>query len=435
LQVSTSATKRPFVTRERLEQIAQSHPTPFYLYSEDLLRARARALNEAFAWNPGFREHFAVKATPNPAIIRILAEEGCGTDCASLTELMLSDACGISGEAAMFTSSDTPLADYRLARDLGATINFDSLDQLGFWRDNVGEFPRTVCCRVNPGGDFEAANGIIGTPQDSKFGMTVPQLREAFRTLRDAGVKEFGIHAFLASNTLGDDYYPRLARRLFQLAADLSYELCVHVAFVDLSGGIGIAYEPGQRENDIRAIGEGVRRAYEEVLVPAGMGDVSIRSELGRWIAAPAGALVTRVIHHKVTYHDYLGVDACSANLMRPAMYGAYHHITVMGREDESVGGTYNVVGGLCENSDQLARERPLPRTGVGDLLFVHDCGAHGHSMGYNYNGRLRSAELLLQSDGDVRLIRRAETPADYFATLDVTPEGAALLSGMLRKP
>ncbi|MGN0286244.1 MAG: diaminopimelate decarboxylase family protein [Atopobiaceae bacterium] len=426
--MSTASTKRPFASAQQLQQLASQYPTPFHLYSEAEIRRRAQALLDAFAWNEGFREYFAVKATPNPAILQILKEYGCGTDCATGTELMLSAACGLRGHDAMFTSNDTPVADYRLARQLGAIINFDSYDQLDFWRQNLGEFPQTVCCRVNPGGTFEAANGIIGNPQDAKFGMTVAQLRQAFTELRDEGVQEFGIHAFLASNTLGNDYYPRLARQLFGLAAQLSGELGIHIGFVDLSGGIGVAYEPGQPQNDIAAIGEGVRQAYEEVLVPAGMGDLQIKTELGRWMTGPAGALVTRVIHEKVTYKDYLGVDACAANLMRPAMYGAYHHITVVGHEDEPATHTYNVVGGLCENNDQFAWDRQLPQVRVGDLLYIHDTGAHGYSMGYNYNGRLRSAEVLLRQDGTSQLIRRAETPADYFATLDVTPEGASLL-------
>lgn len=426
--MTTTQAKKPFATKEQLEELAQTYPTPFYVYSEAELRRRIEALKAAFAWNPGFKEFFAVKATPNPAILNILKEYGCGTDCASDTELMLSRACGIAGHDAMFTSNDTPAASYRLAQVVGAIINFDSYDQLAFWRENLGAFPSTVCCRVNPGGTFEAANGIIGNPQDAKFGMTVEQLEQSFRELRDEGVKEFGIHAFLASNTLGNDYYPRLARQLFELAARLSHELGVYVGFVDLSGGVGVAYEPDQPANDIAAIGSGVQQAFEDVLVPAGMGDLKVFCELGRWLTAPAGALVTRVIHEKVTYKDYLGVDACAANLMRPAMYHAYHHITVMGKEDEPTTNTYNVVGGLCENNDQFAWDRELPKVEVGDLLFIHDTGAHGHSMGYNYNGRLRSAEILLRTDGMAQLIRRAETPADYFATLSVTPEGRTLL-------
>ena len=423
--------KRPFVTKDQLEAIAAEHPTPFYLYDEAEIRRRAAELNAAFAWNPGFKEYFAVKATPNPWIVSILAECGCGCDCATGPELMLAEAAGVSGRDVMLSSNDTPDEDFRAAAEMGAIINLDGPDMVGcLSRALGGRVPRTVCCRVNPGGAFESSNGIIGLPEESKFGMTEAQLVQAFRELRDLGVEEFGIHAFLASNTQGNDYYPRLARMLFELAVRVSHELGVHVSFVDLSGGIGVAYRPEDTPCDLRAIGEGVRRAHEEVLVPAGMGDVAVFSELGRWMLAPAGALVTRVIHEKLTYRDYLGVDACAANLMRPAVYDAYHHISVMGREGEPATRRYNVVGRLCENSDQFARDRMLPECGVGDLLFIHDAGAHGHSMGYNYNGALRSAELLLREDGSVRQIRRAETPADYFATFDADERFSALARG-----
>ncbi|MCI2086460.1 MAG: diaminopimelate decarboxylase [Olsenella sp.] len=412
--------KLPFVTRDQLERAAAQWPTPFHVYSEKLIRERARALKAAFSWNPGFTEYFAVKATPNPTIVSILAEEGCGCDCATATELTLANACGVRGERIMLSSNDTPDEDYRRARDLGAIINLDSLDMVDcLSRALDGRLPTMVCLRFNPGGNFTASNGIIGEPEDSKFGMTVEQVMEAARRLSAMGVTEFGLHAFLASNTQVEDYYPRLARVLFELAVRLSRDLGVHVRLVDLSGGIGIDYRPEDVPVGIAAVGEGVRRVYEEVLVPAGMGDVALAAELGRWMLAPAGGLVTRVIHEKVTYRDYLGVDACASNLMRPAVYGAYHHITVMGHEGEPATKRYNVVGRLCENSDQFARDRMLPEVHIGDLLFIHDAGAHGYSMGYNYNGTLRSAELLLREDGSFELIRRAETPADYFATLD----------------
>ncbi len=411
--------KRPFVTKEQLEAIAAEYPTPFHLYDEAEIRRRAAELNAAFAWNPGFKEYFAVKATPNPEILRILAECGCGCDCATGVELLLADLAGVTGRDIMLSSNDTPDEDFRAADERGAIINLDGPDMVAcLQRALGGRVPRTVCCRVNPGGAFESANGIIGSPEDSKFGMTPAQLEQAFRELAALGVEEFGIHAFLASNTQVNDYYPRLARQLFEMAADLSARLGVHIGFIDLSGGIGVAYHPYDTPCDLAAIGEGVRQAYEDVLVPAGMGDVAIFSELGRWMLAPAGALVTRVIHEKVTYHDYLGVDACAANLMRPAIYDAYHHVSVMGAEDAPCTHRYNVVGRLCENNDQFARDRLMPECHVGDLLFIHDTGAHGHSMGYNYNGALRSAELLLRCDGSVQLIRRAETPADYLATL-----------------
>lgn len=420
--------KRPFIGKEQLEAVCAEHPTPFHIYDEAQIRQRARALNAAFAWNPGFCEYFAVKATPNPWIVSILAEEGCGCDCATATELTLAQAAGVTGERVMLSSNDTPDADFAQADAMGAIINLDSLDMVGcLERALGGRVPSRVCCRVNPGGTFEAANGIIGNPEDAKFGMTVPQLEEAFRRLAALGVEDLGIHAFLASNTQVDDYCPRLARTLFELAVRLHEELGVHVWLIDLSGGIGVDYRPEDRAADISAIGEGVRRAFEEVLVPAGMGDVRLAAELGRWMLAPAGGLVTRVIHHKVTYHDYLGVDACAANLMRPAIYDAYHHVSVMGKEDEPACHAYNVVGRLCENNDQFARDRMLPECGIGDLLFIHDTGAHGFSMGYNYNGSLRSAELLLREDGSVRQIRRAETQADYFATFDTDERFSAL--------
>ena len=423
--------KRPFVTKGQLEAIAAEYPTPFHLYDEAEIRRRAAMLNAAFSWNPGFKEYFAVKATPNPWIVSILAECGCGCDCATGTELELAAACGVTGRDVMFTSSDTPDADYREADALGAIINLDSLDMVGcLERALGGRVPETVCCRLNPGGTFESANGIIGNPADAKFGMTAAQLEQAFARLRDLGAQELGIHAFLASNTQENDYYPRLARLLFGEAVRLSDRLGVRIGFIDLSGGIGVAYRPDDVPCDIAAIGEGVRQAFEEVLVPAGMGDVAIMCELGRWMLAPAGGLVTRVIHEKLTYRDYLGVDASAANLMRPAIYGAYHHITVMGREDEPCDHRYNVVGRLCENNDQFAKDRPMPRTRVGDLLFIHDTGAHGHSMGYNYNGSLRSAEVLLRCDASTQLIRRAETRADYFATFDEDPRFSALAHG-----
>ena len=419
-------TKRPFVSAAQLEAICARFPTPFYLYSEAEIRRRARAFNAAFAWNPGFREYFAVKATPTPAILKVLGQEGCGCDCATGVELSLAQACGFGGNKVVFSSNDTPAADYRQADAMGALINLDSADMVACLCEALGgRMPERVCLRVNPGQDIPGENGIIGTPRDAKFGMTVPQLLQAARDLRDLGVREFGLHAFLASNTQGEGYYPLLARTLFSLAVRLRDELGVRVTFVDLSGGIGVAYRPEGRPVDIAAIGEGVHTAFDEVLAPAGMTDVRVGSELGRWMLAPAGALVTRVIHEKVTYKDYLGVDACAADLMRPAIYDAYHHITVVGREDEPAAGTYNVVGRLCENNDQFAHDRPLPRVGVGDLLWIYDSGAHGRSMGYNYNGALRPAELMLREDGAVERIRRAETPADYFATLDEDPDPA----------
>ncbi len=410
--------KKPFVTKDQLESIAAVYPTPFHIYDEAGIRENAQKLRQAFAWNPGFREYFAVKATPTPAILKLLHEEGCGCDCSSLTELMMSERCGITGDEIMFSSNDTPAEEFQLADRLGATINLDDITHIAYLERAIGRIPERISCRYNPGGNFAISNTIMDTPGEAKYGMTRPQMTEAFRTLKEKGAREFGIHAFLASNTVSNEYYPVLASILFKTAVELHKETGAHIAFINLSGGVGIPYRPEQEPNDIFAIGEGVRRAYEEILVPAGMGDVAIYTELGRFMLAPYGHLVTRVIHEKHTYKEYVGVDACAANLMRPAMYGAYHHITVMGKETAPCDHQYDVVGSLCENNDKFAIDRMLPKVDIGDLLVLHDTGAHGFSMGYNYNGRLRSAELLLKADGTTELIRRAETPDDYFATL-----------------
>ena len=414
--------KKPFVTLEQLQTITQQYPTPFHLYDEKGIRDTARALYKAFSWNPGYREFFAVKATPNPQILKILKEEGCGTDCSSLTELMMSDRCGFAGDQIMFSSNDTPAEEFALAAKLGATINLDDISHIDFLKDTIGYIPKKISCRYNPGGTFtlgESEEGfqVMDNPGQAKYGMTRPQMTQAFRRLKELGAEEFGIHAFLASNTLSNEYYPALAAILFQMAVELKNETGCHITFINLSGGVGVPYLPEQPANDIAVIGEGVRRAYEDILVPAGMGDVSLCTELGRFMLAPNGHLITRVLHEKQTYKDYIGVDACAANLMRPAMYGAYHHITVMGKEDQPCDHQYDVTGALCENNDKFAVDRMLPEIHIGDLLVIHDTGAHGHAMGYQYNGRLRSAEVLLQADGSTRLIRRAETPEDYFAT------------------
>ena len=411
--------KKPLGTREKLEEIAKEYPTPFHLYDEKGIRENARALKEAFSWNPGFKEYFAVKATPNPFILKLLQDMGCGTDCSSETELMLSKACGFTGHDIMFSSNDTPPEEFKMADELGAIINLDDFTHIACVEKMLDTFPETMCCRFNPGGLFRISNDIMDNPGDSKYGMTEEQLTEAFRILKEKGVKHFGIHAFLASNTVTNEYYPLLAKILFELAVRVKNATGVHIAFINLSGGIGIPYRPDQEPNDIRVIGDGVRKVYEEVLVPAGMGDVAIFTELGRFMLGPYGALVTRAIHEKHTYKEYIGVDACAVNLMRPAMYGAYHHITVMGKENAPCSHKYDVTGSLCENNDKFAVDRMLPEIQMGDLLFIHDTGAHGFSMGYNYNGKLKSAELLLQEDGSVRMIRRAETPKDYFATFD----------------
>ena len=415
--------KKTFVNKEQLDKICAEYPTPFHLYDEKGIRENARRMREAFSWNPGFKEYFAVKATPNPQILKILREEGCGTDCSSLTELMMSERCGFSGSEIMFSSNETPAEDFALAAKLGATINLDDLTHVDFLKETIGYIPETVSCRFNPGGKFELSESkegfqVMDNPGDAKYGMTRPQIAEAFKKLKEMGAKHFGIHAFLASNTISNAYYPALARILFQLAVELKEETGCHIAFINLSGGVGIPYKPEQPANDIAVIGEGVRKAYEEVLVPAGMGDVSIFTELGRFMLGPYGCLVTRAVHEKHTYKEYIGVDACAANLMRPAMYGSYHHITVMGKEDQPCDHKYDVVGSLCENNDKFAIDRMLPKIDKGDLLVIHDTGAHGFAMGYQYNGKLRSAEILLQEDGTTRLIRRAEVPDDYFATV-----------------
>lgn len=415
--------KTPFVTKAQLEEIAAKYPTPFHLYDEKGMRANARGLNQAFAWNRSFREYFAVKATPTPAILKVLKSEGCGVDCSSLTELMLAEKCGFQGHEIMFTSNNTLAEEFQLAHRLGAIINLDDITHVDFLERSIGCIPETVFCRYNPGGVFtlgESKEGfqVMDTPGEAKYGMTRAQLTEAFRALKRKGARHFGLHAFLASNTISNEYYPELAGILFRLAVELQEETGCQIRYINLSGGIGIPYLPEQEAIDIAAVGEGVRRKYEEILVPAGMGDVELCSELGRYMMGPYGCLVTRAIHEKHIYKEYIGVDACAADLMRPAVYGAYHHITVMGKEDAPCDHTYDVTGALCENCDKFAVDRPLPAIETGDLLVIHDTGAHGHCMGYNYNGKLRSAELLLKEDGGVEMIRRAETPEDYFATI-----------------
>ena len=410
--------KKPFVTLEELKEITKTYPTPFHIYDEKGIRENARLLKKAFSWNPGFKEYFAVKAEPNPYIMKILKEEGCGADCSSLTELMLSEAVGLTGSEIMFSSNDTPAGEYTKARELGAYINLDDYTMIDFLEQECG-IPETICCRYNPGGVYTVSNGIMDNPGDAKYGMTKEQITEAFRRLMKLGARHFGIHSFLVSNTVTNDYYPTLARTLFTLAVELKEKTGADITFINLSGGVGIPYHPDQKPNDIMVIGEGVRKAYEEILAPAGLGNTAIFTELGRFMLAPYGHLVTTAIHEKHIYKEYIGVDACAANLMRPAMYGAYHHITVMGKENMPCDHMYDVTGSLCENNDKFAIDRMLPKIDMGDILVIHDTGAHGFAMGYNYNGKLRSAELLLKEDGSVQMIRRAETPKDYFATLD----------------
>ncbi len=410
--------KIPFLTLEKAKEIREQIPTPFYVYDEAGIRANARLLKAAFSWNPGFKEFFAVKATPNPFLLKILHEEGCGCDCATYTELLLSEAVGITGHDVIFSSNDTPALDMRKARDMGVYINLDDATYVDFLA-SMGPVPETVCLRYNPGGSFSLGNTIMDMPRDAKYGMTEDQMAGAITRLMKLGTKHFGVHAFLASNTTTNEYYPALAGQLFRLAVRLRNATGAHISFIDLSGGIGVDYRPEQPRCDIGVIGEGVRVKYEEILTPNDMGDVAIFTELGRFMLAPYGHLISTVIHEKHIYREYVGLDACAANLMRPAMYGAYHHITVLGKEDAILDHVYDVTGGLCENNDKFAIERSLPEIQIGDIVAIHDTGAHGFSMGYNYNGKLRSAEVLLKEDGSFQLIRRAETPEDYFATFD----------------
>lgn len=411
--------KIPFTTKEKLEEIAAVYPTPFHIYDEAGIRKNAELLKRAFSWNQGFKEYFAVKATPNPFLISILREYGCGCDCSSVTELMLSKAIGAVGDDVMFSSNDTPASEFKYANDMGAIINLDDITHIEILEKTLGKLPKKLSCRYNPGGLFKISNSIMDNPGDAKYGMTTEQLFEAFHILKEKGVEEFGIHAFLASNTVTNEYYPTLAKVLFEVAVRLKNETGANIKFINLSGGIGIPYKPDQEPNDILEIGKGVKAVYDEVLVPAGMGDVALCTELGRFMMGPYGALVTRAINQKHTHKEYIGVDACAVNLMRPAMYGAYHHITVMGKENASCDHKYDVTGSLCENNDKFAIDRMLPEIEMGDLIYIHDAGAHGFAMGYNYNGKLKSAEILLKPDGSFELIRRAETPADYFRTFD----------------
>lgn len=415
--------KKAFITKEKAEEIAAKFPTPFYVYDEKGMRENAAAVKKAFAWNPGFREYFAVKANPNPFILDILKEYDCGMDCSSLIELQISKALDFDGAHIMFSSNDTPFEEYAYANKIGAIINLDDITHIDFCEKACGgRLPETMSCRFNPGGVFTLSNGIMDNPGDAKYGMTREQIAEAYKIMMSKGVKHFGIHAFLASNTVTNEYYGKLASQLFELAVELKKETGADIKFINLSGGVGIAYKPDQTPNDIAVIGENVRKVYEEILVPAGMDDISIYTEMGRFMMAPYGAVVTRAIHEKHIYKEYIGVDACAANLMRPAIYGAYHHITVLGKEDAACDHKYDVTGSLCENCDKFAIDRNLPEIEMGDLLFIHDAGAHGYSMGYNYNGRLHCAEILLAADGSFKKIRRAETPMDYYATFNEFP-------------
>ena len=411
--------KIPFLTLEQVKEIVKTYPTPWHIYDEKGIRENAKRLKEAFGWNKGFKEYFAVKATPNPFILNILKEYDCGVDCSSMIELEMSDACGFHGKDIMFSSNETPIEEFKFANDLGAIINLDDITHIKYVEEVCGKLPETMSARYNPGGVFTMSNGIMDNPGDAKYGMTPEQLIEAFKIMQSKGVKHFGVHAFLASNTVTNEYYPKLAGELFEFAVRIKNETGISVEFINLSGGVGIPYTPDKEPNDIFEISKGVKKVYEEVLEANGIMDVAIFTELGRYMLAPYGALVTEAIHEKNTYKHYIGVDACASNLMRPAMYGAYHHLTVLGKENEEASEVYDVVGSLCENNDKFAIDRKLPKIERGDYIYIHDTGAHGFAMGYNYNGKLRSAELLLKEDGSVKMIRRAETAKDYFVTFD----------------
>ena len=398
-------------------QAAERFPTPFHLYDEAGIRANAQALQKAFSWVPDYKQYFAVKALPNPRILEIFKEEGCGLDCSSECELLLAEKTGFSGHDIMFSANAMPVREYDHASALGAIINLDDFSDIDILAAHGG-IPETVCVRYNPGGDFHLGNAIMGSPGDSKYGWMKAQLPEGLKRLKEMGAKGFGLHAFLASNTTDNGYYPKLAGILFDLGAEMEKECGMPLKFVNLSGGVGIPYRPEAKRADIQAIGEGVKKEYIRVFGDPAKGRVAIKTELGRFMTGPHGWLVTRVVHEKKIYKDYIGVDACAANLMRPAMYGAYHHIHVCGKRDAKADHLYDVTGCLCENNDKFAIDRLLPEIKIGDLMVIHDTGAHGYAMGYQYNGRLRSAEILYTKDGDFRMIRRAETPEDYFATL-----------------
>ncbi len=411
-------TKRLPFGKATLDEIIRTTPTPFYLYDEKGIRENAKALLAAFAWNPGFREYFAVKATPNPYMMKLLKAEGFGADCSSRPELELARRIGLSGEAVMFTSNDTPAEEYRLAKAMGAILNLDDLSHIDYIERNAGGLPARICFRYNPGARREG-NAIIGHPEEAKYGFTRTQLFEGYRRARDRGVRRFGLHTMVASNELRGEYFGETARMLFELVGELSASLGIRFEFVNLGGGIGIPYRPEDAPVDLPVLGDTIRRLHETMIQKQGLGPLALALECGRMVTGPYGYLVSTVRHLKHTYKHYVGLDACMANLMRPGMYGAYHHITVAGKEDAPCEQVYDVTGSLCENNDKFAIDRPLPVLQPGDVVVIHDAGAHGHAMGFNYNGKLRSAELLLRENGHAVQIRRAETLEDLFATLD----------------
>ncbi|HPV43129.1 MAG TPA: diaminopimelate decarboxylase [Spirochaetota bacterium] len=406
----------PF-TREQIERIVKEYPTPFHIYDEKGMRANARRLVKAFSWAPGFKEYYAVKACPNPFIMKVLKQEGFGSDCSSLAELVLSERTGITGENIFFSSNDTPAAEYRKARELGAIINLDDITHIPFLEKEAG-LPEVISFRYNPG-PLRGGNHIIGHPEEAKYGFTRPQLFEGYRILKEKGVTRFGLHTMVASNELDPDYFVDTADMLFNLVAEIHLEVGIRFEFVNLGGGFGIPYRPEQNAINLEYVSDKIHERYDQIIVPAGLHPLKIFMESGRMITGPYGFLVARAIHKKNIYKNYIGLDACMANLMRPALYGAYHHITVIGKEDRPLDHTYDVTGSLCENNDKFAIDRKLPEIEIGDIIVIHDAGAHGFAMGFNYNGKLRSAELMLREDGSVDMIRRAETLEDYFGTLD----------------
>ena len=414
---TTMAEKKLPFSQAQLEDMLQKYPTPFHLYDEAAIRANVKRLLAAFSWAPSFKEYFAVKATPNPFLLKILKEEGLGADCSSAAELVLAEKVGITGENIMFSSNDTPAEEYAKAAELGAIINLDDISHIEYLEKHVG-LPELLSFRYNPG-SARAGNTIIGKPEDAKYGLTKEQLFEAYRMVRDKGVKRFGIHTMVISNELNPDYFIETARMMMTLAKEIYETLGIRIEMINFGGGIGVPYRPEDKQVDLEYVGAGIRKLYEDILVPAGLAPMKLALECGRMIAGPYGYLVSKVLHKKETYKNYVGLDACMANLMRPALYGSYHHITVVGKEEQPQDHVYDVTGSLCENNDKFAIDRALPQVDIGDIVVIHDAGAHGHAMGFNYNGKLRSAEILLKADGATELIRRAETLDDYFATLD----------------
>ena len=410
--------KLPF-TKEQIETIIKDYPTPFHIYDEEGILENMRQFLAAFSWNEGFKEYFAVKATPNPYIMRILQKLGVGADCSSLAELLLCEKVGIKGHDIMFTSNDTPYVEYKKALELGAIINLDDITHIDYLLKHHGSLPDTMCLRYNPGDLKTGGNEIIGLPTEAKYGMTREQALEAYKQMKEHGVKHFGLHVMLASNDRDVNAHKQTAEICFEFAIEIREKVGIEIEFIDLGGGVGVAYRPEEDPIDFKELSAAVKEAYDRILVANNYPHVKLAFECGRMVTGPFGYLITRAIHKKDIYRHYIGLDACMANLMRPAMYGSYHHITVMGKESAPKDHVYDVTGSLCENNDKFAIQRELPKIDMGDILVIHDAGAHGHAMGFNYNGKLRSAELLLHKDGSVTQIRRAESYDDLFATLD----------------